>query len=305
MSTSSRAAPVFALAALMLLSSCGAQSQDEAVASSSSTSSLAAFATSTATAPSKKTVASTPSASLSATDSAVENSAQPVTEELPPVTEELPPTQDTETSAVDQPAPAPVQQENVPMPAPQVEPAVEQAPITETRPEPVPLTGTLLTSGAGAQTLGTYSGSGNITLTINRDPNSAAPNIPTYISMICDGVSLRGGAVNATSTEGQSTITVAYAGSNCILSASAAQPSAKWAGTYNGVYVAVGAPVATNGVGTPTLINAGWVSTAVAGTNSFILPTPAGFRGAVDMKLTACSSQGAPVMQPLSMLVAV
>lgn len=157
-------------------------------------------------------------------------------------------------------------------------------------PNPGPLTGTLVYAGDAVTVGGPYSGSGTVYVTYTRDPNTAAPNLPVYTSMICDGSSVYSGAQNATQS-GPVELTAPYAGSNCVLKTKVAYPSSKWNGSHAAVYVNVGAPQAN--AGTPSVTDSGFVSTPVIGTQSFTIGSPSGLNnGAMDIKLTACSSRG-------------
>lgn len=182
-------------------------------------------------------------------------------------------------------APAPVE---APAPAPVATTTWEAAPAPVAPPAPAPVPVGTTVAAESTINLTTVSGTGTIPVTITRDPGSAAPNIPTYISAICDGASVYSGAYNATWQP--LTTNISYAGSNCRIVATVKYPSAKWVGTYNASIIGLGAP--TVSAGTPSVTAATWASRAVAGTDYFTLYTPAGFRGAVDLKLTACSSQG-------------
>lgn len=205
----------------------------------------------------------------------------PAPVEVAPVEPAPAPAEITATAPVEV-APAPV--EVAPAPAPVATTTWEAAPA----PAPAPVPAGTTVAAESTINLTTVSGTGTIPVTITRDPGSAAPNIPTYISAICDGASVYSGAYNATWQP--LTTNISYAGSNCRIVATVKYPSAKWVGTYNASIIGLGAPTAT--AGTPSVTAATWASRAVAGTDYFTLYTPAGFRGAVDLKLTACSSQG-------------
>ena len=149
------------------------------------------------------------------------------------------------------------------------------------------MTWTLLRAGGQATTIATLSGSGKISVRATRDPNSAAPNIPTYLSMLCDGGSVYSGAFNTTGTH---EVTVPYAGSTCRLIGRTAQPSQRWAGTTSTVWVTATDTAATTG--TPAVVSAPWASRPVASSGQFTFPNADGITGHVTLKLTACSSSG-------------
>lgn len=57
--------------------------------------------------------------------------------------------------------------------------------------------GVTLTAGDSATTLATLPPAGTATLTTWRHPGSAAPNIPTYVSVLCAGTSVYSGTWNS------------------------------------------------------------------------------------------------------------
>lgn len=146
-----------------------------------------------------------------------------------------------------------------------------------------------LIGGGPAVTLGTYSGAGSVAVTVTKNVGSGAPNVPTYISVTCDGTAQPGITFNLVG-ETPVTKTVLFSGSDCRVFARIAQPSGNYANTYNTATALVGQPVYQGG--TPTSVNAGWVSAPVPSSANFTLPVPAGAFGSVNLKLTACSSQG-------------
>ena len=169
-------------------------------------------------------------------------------------------------------------------------PVEQPAPMIVTA-EKVPEGGaTTLRAGGSTQTVATASGTGTITLGFTRTASSAAPNLPTYVSSICDGASVYSGAFNTT-TQGPVVQDVPYAGANCSIQVRVAQPSDRWTGTTSSVVVTRDQPEAATH-GSTYVEKADWTTTAVSGEDTFFLDVPEGFTGTVSLKLTACSSQG-------------
>src|SRR5699024_8503386 len=111
-------------------------------------------------------------------------------------------------------------------------PAAEQLPAaTVVPPEQVP-TGNPITlaSGGSTRTVATASGTGTFRLGFTRAASSAAPNLPTYVSTICDGASVYSGAFNTTSA-GPVVQEVPFSGASCSIKVKVSQPSPKWTGT--------------------------------------------------------------------------
>lgn len=185
-------------------------------------------------------------------------------------------------------APAPV----TPMPRSTTTAAGETAAAPVAAPAatgPVTVAGIRLVAGEDSQTVYVpTTESGSATLTLTRDAASAAPNIPTYVSTLCNGTSVYSGATNTTSAG--ATLVVPWSGGGCKIIAKAAQPSAKWTGTWSGVTVSVGS--VEGGTGTPVTVDAAWTSRAVAGSETFTIDTPDGFVGSIYAAVTACSSEG-------------
>lgn len=148
---------------------------------------------------------------------------------------------------------------------------------------------TVLIAGSDARTVATVSGTGSVRLGFARSTSSAAPNLPTYVSAICDGTSVYSGAFNTT-TQGAVAQDVPFSGSSCTIQVKIAQPSAKWVGTTSSVLVTQDRPETQSG--TPYVETASWTSTAVSGSDDFEIDVPEGFTGTVSVKLTACSSKG-------------
>lgn len=149
--------------------------------------------------------------------------------------------------------------------------------------------GTTVHAGGDSARVATVSGTGSITLGFTRTSSSTAPNLPTYVSTICDGTSVYSGAFNTT-TQGPVVQDVPYSGANCSIQVRVAQPSDRWTGTSSSVVVTRDEPESQGG--TPYVEKADWTTTAVAGESSFDIAVPAGFTGTVSVKLTACSSEG-------------
>lgn len=171
-------------------------------------------------------------------------------------------------------------------------PAAKQLPeATVVPPEQVP-TGNPITlaSGGDTRTVATVSGTGTIRLGFTRTESSAAPNLPTYVSAICDGESVYSGAFNTT-TAGPVVQDVPFSGSSCVVKVKVAQPSPRWAGTSSAVVVTRDAAAETQ-QGSPYVEDATWTTTAVTGSDAFEIAVPEGFTGTVSVKLTACSSEG-------------
>lgn len=149
---------------------------------------------------------------------------------------------------------------------------------------------TTLSSGGATQTVARVSGTGTIRLGFTRTESSAAPNLPTYVSAICDGESVYSGAFNTT-TAGPVVQDVPFSGSSCVVKVKVAQPSPRWAGTSSAVVVTRDAAAETQ-QGSPYVEDATWTTTAVTGSDAFEIAVPEGFTGTVSVKLTACSSEG-------------
>lgn len=148
---------------------------------------------------------------------------------------------------------------------------------------------TVLVAGSDARTVATVSGTGSIRLGFTRASSSSAPNLPTYVSAVCDGASVYSGAFNTT-TQGAVAQDVPFSGSHCAIQVKIAQPSAKWAGTTSSVVVTQDQHETQSG--TSYVETAEWTSTAVSESDDFEIDVPQGFTGTVSIKLTACSSQG-------------
>lgn len=306
--------------ALIALSACGSHSSENAVGNTpllSSTTSATATASAT---PSTKTLEPSAQATETASTEATVEAPQAPIEEPPtetPTEEAVAEAPAPTSDAVSEPAPVVAEQPaTVTEQVPVVEdtqstvttsneqataPATAQAPAPQfidqipresqdipTTQAPAPVVGGTTVASEQTVTLTTVSGNGSIPVTISRDPASAAPNIPTYVSAICDGQSVGSLSANANSEVYNSSIS--FSGNNCKIIASVKNPSSKWAGTYNASIIGLGTPTYRNG--TSSVVEAGWVSQAVAGTSNFTLATATGFQGAVDLKLTACSSDG-------------
>lgn len=147
------------------------------------------------------------------------------------------------------------------------------------------------TVGAGGDpvTVAMVSGTGSIVLGFARTQDSAAPNLPTYVSALCDGTSVYSGAFNTTDA-GAVAQEIPYSGDTCSIQVTVSQPSDRWSGTRSAVVVTRGETEELSGA--PVTESAGWTSTPVASTESFSMDVPSGFEGMVTLKLTACSSDG-------------
>lgn len=146
-----------------------------------------------------------------------------------------------------------------------------------------------LHAGGSTATVASLSGTGAVTLGFTRTSSSTAPNLPTYVSTVCDGASVYSGAFNTTS-QGPVIQEVPYSGAQCSIRVRVSQPSARWAGTTSAIVVTRDDPQSQ--AGTPYVEKAEWTTAAVPGSDAFSLAVPEGFTGAVSVKLTACSSQG-------------
>lgn len=143
-------------------------------------------------------------------------------------------------------------------------------------------------AGGESVTLVTVTGTGTVDITLSRAPGSAAPNLPTYVSSLCDGRSVYSGARNTTGVNQH--LTVSFTGRSCAIKIKVSQPSARWTDTTSFVQASVGEIKNTTTVG--AVYDATWVSVPVTGTRTLSLPVPEGFSGQLDVKLTACSSTG-------------
>lgn len=148
--------------------------------------------------------------------------------------------------------------------------------------------GFLVVAGEDSQTIAQYSGSGFLSLKLFRDTMSAAPNIPTYVSVICDGSSVYSGAYN--STDDAITRLVPYAGQDCRVKVKSDYPSKRWSGSYNAVRVVV--EDGQRFSGTPSVHKAKWITRAVSSHDSFHFESLPGMNGILSLKVTACSSSG-------------
>lgn len=149
---------------------------------------------------------------------------------------------------------------------------------------------TTLSAGGDTVTVAAVSGTGSLELGFQRTSSSAAPNLPTYVSAICDGRSVYSGAFNVT-TAGPVVQDVPFSGPSCVIKVKIAQPSTNWTGTSSAVTVTEGEPTTLDS-GNPVTVEAGWTTIAVHSSDTFTLDVPDGFTGVVSVKMTACSSRG-------------
>lgn len=140
-----------------------------------------------------------------------------------------------------------------------------------------------------ATTVRTVNGNGVLPIRITRDSSSAAPNLPTYVSMICSNGSTYSAAYNTSAGE-TLTKSAPFSG-NCTLKVKTAYPTPKWNGTYNAIYVSTGSPEYISGDRHYTK-KADWTTRPVSNSSDFRMSTPAGLRGSIVVKLTGCSSRG-------------
>lgn len=140
-----------------------------------------------------------------------------------------------------------------------------------------------------ATTVRTVSGNGVLPIRITRDSSSAAPNLPTYVSMICSNGGTYSAAYNTSA--GETLMKNAPFSGNCTLKVKTAYPTPRWNGTYNAIYVSTGSPEYASGDRHYTA-KASWKTRPVSNSSDFHMSTPAGLRGSVVVKLTGCSSRG-------------
>lgn len=140
-----------------------------------------------------------------------------------------------------------------------------------------------------ATTVRKVSGNGVLPMRITRDPKSAAPNLPTYVSMICSNGSTYSAAYNTSA--GETLAKDAPFSGECTLKVKTAYPTPKWNGTHNAIYVSTGSPEYASGDRHYTT-KAGWKTRPVSDSSDFQISTPAGLKGSVVVKLTGCSSRG-------------
>lgn len=253
---------------MLILTGCAAEEATEPASDTTSSPSASASPTETET----PTATPTPEESAQPSEAPAETPEATTLPETPKPAEEA--TEPPEIGGYPDPVDA---QEKVPAPGPED----QGAPV---------LSGAKLIAGGEASAVTIVSGTGTVPITFTRDPGSTAPNLPTYVSASCDGQSTYSGAFNTTGS-GSVTKDISFSGNTCTINVKVAQPSPKWEGTYSAVYAAPGAPQHTS-TGVSSVVGAGWVSSAVTGSRDYTLSTPAGFKGAVDIKLTACSSEG-------------
>lgn len=141
-------------------------------------------------------------------------------------------------------------------------------------------------SGDTSKTIATVSGNGSVRLVFSRDSKSSAPNLPTFVSVICGADSVYSGAFN-TSIGEKFAKEVPFKG-NCTIKALVSYPSSKWRGSYNAVNISYGKIDKLSGNGYSS--QAQWNTRPVSKSSNFNLNTPSGFKGLLVMKLTACSS---------------
>lgn len=140
-----------------------------------------------------------------------------------------------------------------------------------------------------ATTVRTVSGNGVLPIRITRDSSSAAPNLPTYVSMICSNGGTYSAAYNTSA--GETLMKNAPFSGDCTLKVKTAYPTPRWNGTYNAIYVSTGSPEYASGDRHYTA-KASWKTRPVSSSSDFHMSTPAGLRGSVVVKLTGCSSRG-------------
>lgn len=140
-----------------------------------------------------------------------------------------------------------------------------------------------------ATTVRTVSGNGVLPIRITRDSSSAAPNLPTYVSMICSNGGTYSAAYNTSA--GETLMKDAPFSGDCTLKVKTAYPTPRWNGTYNAIYVSTGSPEYASGDRHYTA-KASWKTRPVSNSSDFHMSAPAGLRGSVVVKLTGCSSRG-------------
>lgn len=145
---------------------------------------------------------------------------------------------------------------------------------------------TTVRAGAESRTIATVSGNGSVRLVFSRDTKSSAPNLPTFVSVICGANSVYSGAFN-TSIGEKFAKTIPYSGT-CKIKALVSYPSSKWRGSYNAVNVSYGNVQKVSGKSYSS--QAKWKTRPVSKNSNFNLNAPSGLKGFVVMKLTACSS---------------
>lgn len=142
-----------------------------------------------------------------------------------------------------------------------------------------------------ATTIRSVKGVGTIPVVITLDPKSTAPALPTYVLVSCtDRLNPYAGGYNTIA--GQTTVKqIPYSG-DCVVKVRSAYPTPKWEGKYNAIQVSTGTPTPLDADGEPYTGRAQWKSRPVASSSEFSMDAPAGFRGNVVMKVTACSTRG-------------
>ena len=145
---------------------------------------------------------------------------------------------------------------------------------------------TIKMSTSGSSSVVRASGNGYVPLVFSRSSKSAAPNIPTYISVICGNTSVYSGAFNTTQS-GAFAKKIPYQG-NCNIKIAVRKPSSRWNGTYNAVVVSHGKAKTLSGKGYTS--KAKWKTVPVSSSKTFNMNAPSGFKGILALKLTSCSS---------------
>lgn len=135
-------------------------------------------------------------------------------------------------------------------------------------------------------------GNGTMQIVVTRNKESAAKQMPTYVSMSCknnmDG-NVYSGAFNTMSNE---TIvkTIPFSG-KCTLKVRVDHPSESWNGTYNSIHVSYGNIKYISSENSYSK-KADWTTKAITNSSSYSLKAPKHFTGNVVLKMTNCSTRG-------------
>lgn len=147
---------------------------------------------------------------------------------------------------------------------------------------------TTLKAGEESTTIATVKGVGTVPIIVTRDSNSAAPNLPTYISVVCGNEGPYSGAFNT--LKGETVVKNITFNGDCKIKAKISYPSDNWKGTHNSVSISTGSPSQLSGE--PFTTTAKWATKAVTKQSDFSVDTPKNFKGNLVLKMTGCSTRG-------------
>lgn len=141
-------------------------------------------------------------------------------------------------------------------------------------------------SSTGSTSIVNVNGIGSVRMVFSRNSSSSAPNLPTYVSVLCGASSVYSGAFNSTTGETFSK-RIPFSGS-CKIITAVRYPSSRWTGSANSVSVSYGDIKKLSGQSYSS--QAGWKTVPVSSSRTFHLNSKKGLKGFVILKLTSCSS---------------